>query len=131
MENASQILDLSSPYKPRAIYLHDADTVEYVRKDVPCIYRRIDGMLTLALDLKDQNPIGFRFKGFKNFFLKHKTKFDLLEGDFISLVGVIEDALQTICDDVFKDTDRKKAYMQARKIAHEDSVALEEWPLAA
>ena len=59
--------DLRAEYKPKAIYLEDADTVEYVKMDVACVYRRIDGFLTLALDLKSRELIGFRFKGFKNF----------------------------------------------------------------
>ena len=44
--------DLSSSYRPTAIYLEEADTVEYVRRDVACIYHRVDGILTLAFDLK-------------------------------------------------------------------------------
>ena len=62
---------LESAYIPRAVYYADADTVEYVRRDTPCVYRRIDGILTLALDLHTREITGFRLKGFKNFFLNH------------------------------------------------------------
>ena len=64
-------VDLHSEYVPKALYLADADTVEYVRSDVPCVYRRIDGILTLALDFHTRELIGFRIKGFRNFFLNH------------------------------------------------------------
>jgi hypothetical protein len=61
---------LLSDYLPTAVYYADADTVEYVRRDVPCVYRRIDGILTLALDLHTREITGFRLKGFKNFFME-------------------------------------------------------------
>ena len=58
-DNRMTSLDLYSQYVPSALYLGDADTVEYVRRDVPCVYRRIDGILTLALDLKTRELVGF------------------------------------------------------------------------
>lgn len=121
---------LCSEYIPRAIYYQDADTVEYVRRDKPCVYRRIDGILTLALDLKTRELVGFRLKGFKNFFLTHlKPKYRLLDGDFIPLVSVIEQALQIVGDKVCLNEANVAAYRSARKMAHEDCVALD--PLAA
>ena len=51
---------LHSEYIPSAVYYADADTVEYVRSDVPCIHRRIDGILTLNLDLRTRELIGFQ-----------------------------------------------------------------------
>jgi hypothetical protein len=119
--------DLRAEYKPKAIYLEDADTVEYVKRDVACVYRRIDGILTLVLDFKSRELIGFRFKGFKNFFLKHlKPKYKLMDGDFISLVSVIEAALEVICDEVLCDQERRNAYRMVRKMAHYDRVALDD-----
>jgi hypothetical protein len=121
---------LESEYIPQAVYYADADTVEYVRRDAPCVYRRIDGMLTLALDLRTREITGFRLKGFKNFFINHlKPKYKLIDGDFIPLVSVIEQALQVVGDKVCVDKADVEAYRSARKIAHEDRVALE--PLAA
>ena len=93
--------DLTTPYVPVAIYLDDADSVEYVRRDVACVYRRVDGFLTLALDMKTRELNGFRLKGFKNFFLTRlKPRYKLLDDDFIPLVSVIEEAVQTIGDGV-------------------------------
>jgi len=123
-------IGLHSEYVPKALYLPDADTVEYVRRDVPCIYRRIDGILTLAFDLHTRELVGFRLKGFKNFFLNHlKPRYKLLDGDFIALVSVIEEAIQCLGDEVCRDEASVEAYRKARKMAHDDRVALE--PLAA
>jgi hypothetical protein len=123
-------LDLHSQYVPSAIYLADADTVEYVRRDVACVYRRIDGILTLAFDLRTREFVGFRLKGFKNFFLTHlKPKYQFLDNDFIALVSVIEQAIQVFGEQYCADRERIDAYRSARKMAHEDRVSLE--PIAA
>jgi hypothetical protein len=125
-----ELTDVQSPYRPTAIYLDDADAVEYVKRDVPCIYRRIDGILTLTLDMKSRDLIGFRLKGFRNLFLTHlKPKYRLLDDDFIPLVSVIEQAVQIVGDDITHDPKRRKAYSEAKKMAHEDRVAIE--PIAA
>jgi hypothetical protein len=124
-------LELYSAYIPRAIYYADADTVEYVRKDGPCVHRRIDEFLTLVLDFDTRELTGFRVKGFRNFFINHlKPKHKLLDGDFIPLVSVLEQALELVGNSVCVDDDSVQAYRQARKMAHDDRVALEE-PLAA
>jgi hypothetical protein len=123
-------VELYSEYLPRAIYYADADTVEYIRRDVASVHRRIDGILTLAFDLNTRELIGFRVKGFKNFFLNHlKPKYKLLDGDFIPLVSVLEQALEFVGRTVCPSDDSVEAYRKARKMAHEDRVALE--PLAA
>jgi len=123
--------DLHFQYVPKALYYADADTVEYTRQDVPCIQRRIDGILTLALDLRTRELVGFRVKGFRNFFLTHlKPKYKLLDGDFIALVSVIEEALELVGNSMCPSDANVDAYRKARKMAHEDRVALEE-PLAA
>ena len=124
-------LELRSEYLPTALYYADADTVEYVRHDVPCIHRRIDGILTLAFDLRTRELVGFRVKGFRNFFLNHlKPKYKLFDGDFIALVSVIEEAFELVGNTICPSEDSIEAYRKARKMAHDDRVALEE-PLAA
>ena len=124
-------VELRSGYVPSAIYYADADTVEYVQKDGPCIHRRIDGILTLTLDLQTRELIGFRIKGFRNFFINHlKPKYKLLDGDFIPLVSVLERAVEVVGYTVCPTDDSVEAYRKARKMAHDDRVALED-PLAA
>jgi hypothetical protein len=117
---------LWTEYVPTAIYYADADTVEYVRRDGPCVHRRIDEILTLAYDLRNPEFIGFRVKGFRNFFLNHlKPKYELLDGDFIALVSVLEQALEFVGKSVCPSKDSVEAYRQARKMALDDRVALD------
>jgi hypothetical protein len=124
-------IELRAEYVQSALYYADADTVEYVRKDGPCVHRRIDDMLTLTLDLNTRELIGFRVKGFRNFFINHlKPKYKLLDGDFIPLVSVLEQALELVGNTVCPTEDSVEAYRKARKMAHDDRVALE-GPLAA
>lgn len=124
-------VELRAGYLPSAIYYADADTVEYVREDVPCIHRRIDGILTLTFHLQTRELVGFRIKGFRNFFINHlKPKYKLLDGDFIPLVSVLERALEVVGNSVCPTAASLEAYRKARRMAHEDRVALEE-PLAA
>jgi hypothetical protein len=122
--------DLKTSYVPVALYLEDADSVEYVRRDIACVYHRVDGFLTLALDMKTRELNGFRLKGFKNFFIKHlQPKYKLLDDDFIPLVSVIEDAAQLVGERVTRDPAAKTAYLAVKRMAHEDRVTIE--PLAA
>lgn len=119
----AQIPDLRTLYVPVAIYLEDADTVNYVRRDIASVHHRVDGFLTLELDMKTRELNGFRLKGFKNFFIKHlKPKYKLLDDDFIPLVSVIEDAVRLIGNEVTRYPERKSAYRQVKKMAHEDRV---------
>jgi len=120
--------NLSAPYRPSAIYYEAADSVEYVRADRPCVYRRIDGFLTLAYDMTDRSElVGFRLKGFKNFYLSHLAPV----GDFVSLVGALERALTEAGNCAFEAGERETAYNQAREIALEDKVALRDLPQQA
>jgi hypothetical protein len=134
MGGANRKANLSGQYKPMAVYYEDADMVEYVRLDVPCVNRRIDEFLTLALQMDGREPIGFKLKGFKNFYLHH-CKDDARTDDrdrFLALVKVIEKATQVLGDGVFEeDQDRRTAYEQAYTIAKEDNAALRDLPSAA
>jgi hypothetical protein len=118
--------DLNAPYVPAAIYLHDADSVEYVRNDTAYVYRRIDGFLTLVLDLHTRQLRGFRLKGFKNFFLKHlQPKYQLLDDDFMPMVSVIEEAVRVMGDELISHPERKAAYRDVKRMAHEERVSID------
>ena len=128
--NIHAIPDLSAEYVPSAVYLDDADSVEYVRRDVACVYRRVDGFLTLVLDLKTRKLNGFRLKGFKNFFLKHlQPKYQLLDDDFMPMVSVIEEAVRVMGDELVSHPERKAAYREVKRMAHDERVSIE--PIAA
>jgi len=123
--------DLFARYAPVAVYYEDADTVEYIRQDVPSVNRRVDGFLTLVLDMTSRKPIGFRLKGFKNFYLHHikNTEHEDRE-EFLYLVGVIEKAIEIAGNKVF-EPEAREAYDQACQIAKEDNASLRELPDAA
>jgi hypothetical protein len=112
---------LSQPYAPVAIYYEDADTVEYIRRDVACVDRRIDGFLTLTLDMDTRKAIGFRLKGFKSFYLEQIKQED--RAHFLELVKVLENVTRSMGKDVFEG-ERRAAYEEARKIAEEDNAVL-------
>jgi hypothetical protein len=118
-------------YEPVAVYYDLADSVEYVRRDEPCVYRRIDDQLTLAMNMDRTEIVGFRLKGFKNFYLRElKPICDRLDTDFVSLVTVVERVVGTMAVEMFDDEARRSAYKQVREIAREDGVNLH-LPLAA
>ncbi|HEX4197588.1 MAG TPA: hypothetical protein VHZ26_09100 [Caulobacteraceae bacterium] len=120
--------NLSTPYKPTALYYESADSLEYTRQDIPAVYRRVDGILTLVFSMRDRDDlIGFQIKGFKNFYLKDREQFG---GDFLSLVGVLE-RIFTEQGGQLVDEYRREAYDRARKIALEDSVELHDLPKIA
>ncbi len=125
----SRPMDLNSEYKPCAIYFEDADMVEYVRADVPCVYRRVDEFLTLAYDIFSRDTlVGFQLKGFKHFYLSQlKPSQDALHADFLPMVTAVEKAIGVIGDKIF-DAEKRSAYSSALKMASEDGVTLYDLP---
>jgi hypothetical protein len=78
--------------------------------------------------MKLHELVGFRVKGFKNFFVKYlQPKYKLIDADFVPLVSVIEEALGVVGEKVTHD--QRDAYRQVRRMAHDDRVEIE--PLAA
>jgi hypothetical protein len=74
MDAATRTADLLGRYKPVAVYYEDADLVEYIGQDVPCVNAASNEFLTLVLDMTHRQPIGFKLKGFKNFYLRYVRK---------------------------------------------------------
>ena len=123
----SPAYNLTTPYRPVAIYYEGSDIVEYIREDVPAVYGRVDDFLTLIFDLRNRERlIGFSVKGFRNFYTKNLRNV----GDFVSLVGILELKLTEFGNELF-EVDRKDAYERARKFALENSAALEGRPAFA
>lgn len=122
----------SENYAPTAIYYVEADCLEYVRHDEPCVYRRIDELLTLILDMDTREPCGFKIKGFRNIYSKYiLSKTSSEEDQFPRLVNVFERVFSEVGDDIFKEESRKRAYEKAHDIAEVDQVVLTEWPEVA
>jgi hypothetical protein len=116
--------------KPVAVYFADADCVEYVADDVTCVYNRVDQFLTLIEDETRSVAVGFKLKGFRNCFLKHREEFGLSENDFIELVKVLECVCAELGERQFgEDLGRRLAYREARRLA--EGVKLYDLPIAA
>lgn len=119
-------------YKARAVYYEQADSLEYVRRDVPSVYRRVDRQLTLILDMDTRAPLGFKLKGFRHFFLsKLKAEFDLQDRHFLPIVDILQQALTAGGDAIFDVVERRAAYRQALEIAAEDDVQVDDFPKSA
>ena len=130
MDDAISGATLFAKYTPVAVYYEDADTVEYVRKSVPSVDHRVDGFLTLVLAMDGRAPIGFRLKGFKNFYLRHIKEETEYREEFLRLVSVIEKAIEVAGHRIF-EKEAREAYAEARRIASEDDASLRELPKAA
>lgn len=123
--------NISTPYKPVALYLEDSDSLEYVRIDCACVHKRVDALLTLVLDMKERKLIGFRLKGFKNFYIKSlRDKQSILMSDFLIATSVLEKAMEVAANKFFDDYN-VDAYRDAWKIAADDKVELRDLPRAA
>ncbi|MDP3406739.1 hypothetical protein [Bosea sp. (in: a-proteobacteria)] len=118
-------------YVPVAIYYEASDSVEYLREDAACVYRRIDETLTLALEMESRTLVGFRLKGFKNFYLRHLNQKHQGQENFLKLVTVLEEALELIGNRIFVDSNIADAYQNAYRIASEDQVMLKNMPRVA
>ncbi|WP_027162600.1 hypothetical protein [Mesorhizobium sp. WSM1293] len=119
-------------YTPRALYYEDADALEYVRVDAPVVHRRIDEFLTLILDLETREPVGFKIKGFRNFYLRTiKSSPRTIEAPFLRLVTVLEDLMTELGEGFFSEAPRRDAYQAAADIATQDQVILSDFPKAA
>ena len=123
-------ISIATPFQACAIYYHDADRVEYVRRDVTSVHRRIDENLSLILDFHSRKPVGFHINGFKALYLtEFKAEKEFAGEEFLALVHIIERLVGHIGDALW--TDRLRAYQSAHEIAKEDSVELRDLPKAA
>jgi hypothetical protein len=112
--------NLTTPYTPVAVFYEEADLVEYVSADIPAVAKRVDALLTLLVNMRDRNEvIGFRLKGFKNYYLRNLVGLD----DFVTLVTILEQEMTKIGDEAF---DRREAYKKARAVA--GNVVLKDLP---
>lgn len=117
---------LDANYVPKALYYENADSLEYIRRDSPSVYRRIDQHLTLILDLQSREPLGFSLKGFKHLYLtKILPKYTGQPVSFFKLINILEDAMSVHANALFEQEERRKAYSDALEIAAEDDVTLD------
>lgn len=130
--NRANLPTSKGAYAPVAIYYEDADALEYVRRDEPAVYRRIDDLLTLVLSMSSREPVGFQLKGFRHFYLEHiRDKVRPDEDRFPELIVMLEEAVKRLGNEVFSERERLSAYVKAQNIAKEDKVHLSEIPNVA
>lgn len=118
----------SKEYEPTAIYYEESDSLEYLRASEPSVYRRVDAMLTLVLSVDDRKLIGFKLKGFKNFYIRHLR--DKLAGNspaFIELVDLLQEISCSLGDKIFEER-QKAAYTSALDMAALDNVHVRDLP---
>lgn len=127
MSDAQPILNIPAEYSPVALYYEGADSLEYIRRDIPAVYRRVDHALTLIVSMDDRDEvIGFQLKGFRNLYLKIPQPTQL---NFLSLVGLLERAF-TDAGGQIVDGFRKEAYARAQQMAVDDKVMVRDLPKA-
>ncbi|BCH62872.1 hypothetical protein RvVAT039_00880 [Agrobacterium vitis] len=115
-------------YQPTAVYYEESDSLEYLRVSSPAVYRRIDAVLTLVLSLEDRSIIGFKIKGFKNFYIRHvKEKLGKNCPDFIELVDLMQDVTTAFASQIFEERQRN-AYHSALEMAAQDKVHVRDLP---
>ena len=118
----------SKEYEPTAIYYEDSDSLEYLRVSMPVVYRRIDPTLTLILTLESRELVGFKLKGFKNFYMRHiKQKFQKNCPEFIELVDLLQEITSNLGAEIFEEN-RKTAYSSALEMAAIDNVHVRDLP---
>jgi hypothetical protein len=71
--------------------------------------------------------IGFKLKGFKNYYIKHLSGLH----DFVTVVTILENEISRIANEAFDDRDaeREKAYRKARAIAERYNVQIKDLPV--
>ena len=116
---------LAQDCAPVAVYLDDADCVEYVREDTTTIYRRVDQLLTLIYDETNEILIGFKLKGFKRILHDIRDRLSLDEDGFVTLVSVLESVCTDIGDELIHDPKRQSAYAAASKLAKDVRIDLD------
>ena len=109
---------LTAPFQARAVYFSDSDCVEYVMEDTFTVYERVDDFLTLIYDETKISPVGFKLKGFKNFFSKHlQPLFKLHDEQFVEMISVLEARCTAIGNGIVENDRRRRSYMAAMRLA--------------
>jgi hypothetical protein len=131
-EDRTTNAEITRPYCPAAIFYEESDSLEYVRRDVPCVYRRIDMFLTLILSMSDRTILGFRLKGFKHLYLhRFQAKIRDKKIEFPLLVSVLEEVMSELGSKVFDEQERLSAYAEAKNIAEQDRVVFKDFTKVA
>lgn len=112
-----------SCFSPHAAYYNALDCIEYVNKDCTIIAERVDEFLTLFRQNATDDYVGFKLKGFRNFFetsLRHTL--DLKDEDFVTL----KEMMLVICTEKANEfVANKDSYKIAYKMCQGEAVKLQ------
>lgn len=113
-------------FQKLAVYFPSMDYVDYVREDGIKICERVDQFLTVIWNENDE-MVGFKLKGIKNFFLKKlKPALSLQDDDFLWVRDLFVALATEKGSEMFPNDDRQErrrtAYRRAVRIASEDNV---------
>lgn len=117
LQNTFGINEIAS-FVPYASYNEELDCVEYLEANTLFIANRIDDILTL---LKDETGkvIGFKLKGFKNYFNTNlKDRFELEETQFLPLIKLIEAILTLDAKRINQDSFKRSAYQAVLQLSN-------------
>lgn len=123
-------------FKPHAAYYEDMDYIEYVTADVITVAERVDPFLTILWDKNQDKVIGFKLKGFRNYFENiFKPLYDLNNDEFVQLASAIEHLytiegitiVRQLQDEKSRDRNRQ-AYRRAMELAANQNVRLYQKP---
>lgn len=113
----------------KAQYDDTMDFLEYQKEDKIAVSERVDGFLTLILDARTKEAIGFRMKGFRCAF---QTAMPLLtENNFLVLQRALLWWVGTQGDQLVADQARLSKYKQAIALAESEKALSPTLPLAA
>ena len=113
-------------FQKLAVYFPSMDYVDYVREDGIKICERVDEFLTVIWNENDE-MVGFKLKGIRNFFLKKlKPALSLQDDDFVWVRDLFVALATERGNEMFpndaRQERRRSAYRRAVKIASEDNV---------
>jgi hypothetical protein len=121
-------------FSPHAAYYEALDCIEYVNKDCTVIAERIDEVLTLLRKNGTQEYVGFKIKGFRNYFEKNLKQMyrHLNEKDFMTLTNVMEPIFQERAPELMssKKHTAKSAYRIVYEMIDNNAIELFDFDLA-
>jgi uncharacterized protein related to proFAR isomerase len=82
--------------------------------------------------MHSREAIGFKFKGFRNIYIKHLNRGGHRRNyEFVEAVEIFEDFFCDLGDALFEAESRKSGYQKAAAIAQHDRVLLRDLPAVA
>lgn len=122
-----------SGFTPHAAYYKTLDCIEYVNQDCTVISERIDELLTLFRKNGTSEYVGFKIKGFRNYFENTlRSHCNLAEEDFPTLTNIMqsiwEDRAPIFMSNLNSTDKAEQAYLIAYEMAKKEAIELSGFP---